>query len=86
MLSAQVTGHLMGYAPRKAEVTEFSAEGEDRSSELETFEKEFIFEKEVEFDTGFGPDPDEDDPTETLRQTLDFSSVGFHLGIRIILD
>lgn len=68
--------------PSSSEIVVYELDGEDLIDNLNTADKEYIYEDEYT-DTG---DYDPDEPTTAPRQHIDYSSVSLIAGVKILLD
>jgi hypothetical protein len=81
-LFGEVSFTGVNYYPKESEITKYTVNGEDKLSTLSVRDKKSVFVKRLTSQTG-DPAKSSDDPTEALRYSTPFSSVGFNVGVRV---
>lgn len=82
LLTASIDACLAYVSPNKSEVVVYEENGQNMLPFLTTSEKETEFKKELS-DADYYGSPDQ--PSKELKQRVDFSQVGFNIGVRVIL-
>lgn len=78
---AEVNFISMTYYPGEMELTKDISNGDDILDDLDVREKKTIFKKKIELTEGSDPD----EPSQSLRQSLPFSSVSLQIGVKFTL-
>ncbi len=81
---AELAGNYQNWAPKKSELTKFNSNGVDMLSTLTTISKEQEYVSSYSYSSNNIPDPSQ--PQKSAKFYMPFSSVGFNIGLHIILD
>lgn len=71
------------YAPKRAEITKYVVNGEDRLPKMDINDKKIEFVDEYSYDSSIPADRSQ--PSKEIKAFIPFSSVGLHVGLNITL-